>query len=107
MKNKKLIIFNILFIAFLLISVFSVNVFATENVVVNENNNGVVHMCCDTPEQKAIVLVQATITVVVYVLWGISIFKLIKKDKKTFIILLIIGFVLCFISGFLGMFRCA
>ena len=38
MKNKKLIIFNILFIVFWLISVFSVNVFATENVVVNENN---------------------------------------------------------------------
>ena len=41
MKNKKLIIFNILFIVFWLISVFSVNVFATENVVVNEKQDGI------------------------------------------------------------------
>lgn len=107
MKNKKTIIYNILFIALILFNVMCGNVLATENVVSNEVAYQVIELPCTNLAHSVIVIVQVVLSFIAYILWGIAIYKLIKKDKKKAIILAIVGFVLFLITGFLGNFRCA
>ena len=96
----------IVFIFFICIMLGGVT-FATENIVNSNLHDQSLHACYNTPEYYIITITQVVLSLIAYILWGIAIYKLIKKDKKKTIILIVIGLILFCISGSLGMFKCA